>query len=183
MFSIRKHVSYANVVATMALVFSMSGAAFAAKHYLITSTKQISPKVLHKLKGHNGKTGASGPTGAAGPAGAKGEPGAPGARGATGEAGAAGSALAYAHVAANGTGSEMKNVTSTSEGLSGDYCIKLPFAAHNVQVTMDARGASFKYQALATLDETEECGAGNSVFVEIAEGVTAKPAPFWVEIN
>jgi hypothetical protein len=39
MFSpIRRHLSYANVVATMALVFAMSGSALAAKHYLITST-------------------------------------------------------------------------------------------------------------------------------------------------
>jgi hypothetical protein len=49
--SIRKHLSYANVVATIALVFAMSGSALAAKHYLITSTNQISPKVLKKLAG------------------------------------------------------------------------------------------------------------------------------------
>ena len=41
MNSIRKHLSYANVVATFALVFAMGGSAIATKHYLITSTKQI----------------------------------------------------------------------------------------------------------------------------------------------
>ncbi len=62
----RRHLSYANVVATMALVFAMSGGALAANHYLINSTKQINPKVLKKLAGKAGKTGATGATGAAG---------------------------------------------------------------------------------------------------------------------
>jgi hypothetical protein len=45
----RRHLSYANVTATVALVFAMTGGALAANHYLLTSTKQISPKVLKKL--------------------------------------------------------------------------------------------------------------------------------------
>lgn len=45
----RHRLSYANVAATLALVFSMSGGALAATHYLINSTKQINPKVLKKL--------------------------------------------------------------------------------------------------------------------------------------
>jgi hypothetical protein len=43
MNSIRKHLSYANIVATLALVFAMGGSAIAAKHYLINSTRQINP--------------------------------------------------------------------------------------------------------------------------------------------
>ena len=47
MFSrIRKRLTYANVAMTMALVFAMSGGAYAAKKYVITSTKQIKPSVL-----------------------------------------------------------------------------------------------------------------------------------------
>jgi len=90
--------SYANVVATLALVFAMSGGAYAAGRYLITSSKQISPKVLKTLKGAPGKAGAQGPAGAAGAqgpagaAGAKGEAGAPGARGEMGPPGAKGEA-------------------------------------------------------------------------------------------
>jgi hypothetical protein len=39
MFSkIRKRLTYANVAMTLALVFAMTGGAYAAKHYLITST-------------------------------------------------------------------------------------------------------------------------------------------------
>lgn len=77
----RRHVSYANVAATLALVLSMSGAAVAAKHYLINSTSQINPKVLKKLKGNRGPAGAPGTagapgaTGSAGKEGPKGEPG------------------------------------------------------------------------------------------------------------
>ena len=38
-------------MATLALIFAMSGGAYAASHYLITSTKQIKPSVLGHLKG------------------------------------------------------------------------------------------------------------------------------------
>jgi hypothetical protein len=82
--------SYANVAATLALVLTMSGGALAAGHYLISSTKQISPSVLGKLKGATGKTGApgpGGPAGANGAPGAKGEPGTPGSRGESGPKG------------------------------------------------------------------------------------------------
>ncbi len=128
MFNFRRRFTYSNVAATLALVFSMSGGALAATHYLINSTSQINPKVLKVLKGKathivpgaagaTGKAGATGRTGATGRAGATGTNGAtgpqgpqaphgetgragePGQRGATGEAG---SALAYAHITANG---------------------------------------------------------------------------------
>lgn len=72
MNSIRRHLSYANVVATMALVFAMSGGALAAKHYLIDSTRQIKPSVLKALQGRTGKTGPQGLTGATGATGAQG---------------------------------------------------------------------------------------------------------------
>ncbi|HEY1834427.1 MAG TPA: hypothetical protein VGG08_08330 [Solirubrobacteraceae bacterium] len=64
-----RHLTYANVAATLALVFSMAGGAFAASHYLINSTHQINPKVLRQLKGRTGKTGARGTLGPEGPQG------------------------------------------------------------------------------------------------------------------
>jgi hypothetical protein len=91
MFSaIRRRFTYANVAMTLALVFAMSGGAYAASKYLITSTKQISPKVLKSLQGKagsagaNGAQGPAGPTGPQGPAGAKGENGTSGTSGANG---------------------------------------------------------------------------------------------------
>jgi hypothetical protein len=89
--ALRTRLSYTNVVATLALFFAMSGGALAAGHYLISSTKQISPKVLKALQGKAGASGAQGLAGAAGPqgpagsAGAKGEPGAAGKEGPAGE--------------------------------------------------------------------------------------------------
>jgi hypothetical protein len=73
--------SPATVVATLALFLALGGTAAAARHYLITSTRQIKPGVLKALHG------ASGPRGPAGASGPPGAPGAPGPQGPRGEAG------------------------------------------------------------------------------------------------
>jgi len=68
----RRRISYANVVATLALVFALgAGSAYAAHklHYLISSTKQIKPSVLKTLHGAAGPAGAPGSAGAPGPTG------------------------------------------------------------------------------------------------------------------
>ena len=75
MTPLRRHLNYANVVATLALVFAMSGGALAASHYLINSTKQIKPSVLKKLKGSKGARGAPGTKGLTGATGATGATG------------------------------------------------------------------------------------------------------------
>ena len=94
---LRNHISYANVVATLALFLALSGgAAYAAKHYLITSPKQIKPSVLASLKGKAGKAGpqgAAGPAGAVGPQGPAGNPGANGTNGTDGINGTAGESV------------------------------------------------------------------------------------------
>lgn len=88
MFStIRTRITYTNVALTLALVLAMSGGAYAAGKYVITSTKQISPKVLKSLKGRPGATGKSGAQGPAGPAGPKGDNGATGPEGKVGGVG------------------------------------------------------------------------------------------------
>jgi hypothetical protein len=84
---IRKRMTYANVAMTLALVFAMTGGAYAASKVLITSTKQIKPSVLKQLQGKAGAqgpvgaTGPAGPAGPQGPAGTSGKDGAPGATG------------------------------------------------------------------------------------------------------
>jgi hypothetical protein len=70
------------VLSALALFFALGGTAIAARHYLITSTSQIKPSVLHQLHGSTGARGAAGPQGTAGsqgPAGPAGSPGPPGA--------------------------------------------------------------------------------------------------------
>src|SRR5437870_8839742 len=88
-------------LATLALVFAMSGGALAAKHYLITSTKQISPKVLKKLKGKTGKSGATGPAGLAGAAGKEGAVGKNGANGERGPSNALGVKVGFVNFPSN----------------------------------------------------------------------------------
>jgi hypothetical protein len=91
MFSkICKHFTLANVLLTLALVFAMTGGAYAANKYLITSTKQISPKVLKALAGKPGAKGSAGPAGPAGLAGATGKEGPAGKEGPTGKNGSNG---------------------------------------------------------------------------------------------
>src|ERR1700691_2818921 len=121
----RRHLNYANVVATLALVFAMSGGALAAKHYLINSTKQINPKVLKKLKGNTGKTGAIGPQGKEGPAGKEGLAGKEGAAG----AGPAFSAFHDPDVALTKPG--LQPVVSLSNVPAGDYWEVATFEGFN----------------------------------------------------
>jgi hypothetical protein len=125
MFSrIRRRITYTNVAMTLALVFAMSGGAFAATKYLITSTKQIKPSVLAQLKGKNGKNGTNGingvngAAGAQGPQGAKGDTGAAGSPGAKGDTGGAGSPGAKGSTVLNGAGAP-----SAGTGVNGDFYI------------------------------------------------------------
>jgi hypothetical protein len=95
MFSrIRKRFTYANVAMTLALVLAMTGGAYAAGKFVITSTKQISPKVVSALKGKAGPAGPAGSKGDPGPAGKEGAPGkegSPGKEGPPGKEGEEGS--------------------------------------------------------------------------------------------
>jgi hypothetical protein len=67
--------STSTVIASLALFFALGGTAIAAKHYLITTTGQIKPSVLAKLKGKEGSQGPQGPAGAQGAPGPQGPAG------------------------------------------------------------------------------------------------------------
>jgi len=58
-----RRLSPAGVIATLALVLALGGSALAAKHYIITSTGQIKPNVIKKLRGRRGAPGPQGPAG------------------------------------------------------------------------------------------------------------------------
>src|ERR1035441_1303494 len=67
--------SPATVIAGVALFLALGGTAAAARHFLITSTRQIKPSVLRALHGATGRTGLQGPAGPAGAIGAQGPQG------------------------------------------------------------------------------------------------------------
>jgi hypothetical protein len=78
------------MVAVLALFFALAGTAIATSRYLITSTSQIKPSVLKKLKGdagEAGKNGAVGPQGAQGKEGLQGKEGSQGKEGLQGKEG------------------------------------------------------------------------------------------------
>jgi hypothetical protein len=177
----------ATVISLVALFFSLSGAAFAAKHYVLNSTSQINPTVLKVLKGKAGPKGATGPVGATGAAGATGATGATGASGAAGAAGApgaAGTALAYGHVASDGTVTQAKNLTATALG-AGVYCISTPgIVPNNIMTQMDFSGSYFDGTTIAVEDATGAgCGAGKAEVVTRNNSNAITAHGFFVLIN
>jgi Collagen triple helix repeat (20 copies) len=107
---IRQRLTYANVIATLALFLVLGGGAYAAttlprnsvgtgqlKPEAVTAGK-IAKKTRQQLQGERGLTGPQGPqgkTGAKGATGAKGSTGAAGAKGATGTAGTDGTGPSF----------------------------------------------------------------------------------------
>ncbi len=144
MFSwIRRRATYANVAMTLALMFAMTGGAYAAKKYLITSTKQISPSVLKQLVGKvgpagvNGKDGAPGAQGPQGPAGKDGANGKDGAEGPAGPKGATGATGQQGVKGTNGT-----NGTNGATGPAGEVNTEGPLPVGKTETGGWAAGGS-----------------------------------------
>lgn len=157
MSKIRKHLSYANVVASLALFLALGGVGYAAiklpknsvgtkqlKNGAVTG-KKIAPATLKTLAAPGTQTpvvlpGPAGPRGATGPQGETGPPGEPG------------SARAYARVDESGTidPAHSKGVLGVALPCTGglgdctapppaepsiDFCFKLGFEPNTIEVT------------------------------------------------
>jgi Collagen triple helix repeat (20 copies) len=176
---IRRH--YANVTATLALVFAMSGGALAAKHYLITSTGQISPKVLKKLRSGVGPTGATGATGAVGKEGSPGKTGAAGKEGSpgkTGPAGAEGSPGKTGPAGAEGSPGKTGPAGAPGSGPStafttnsGENWLWWPLTAGEVQTVASLSLPAGKFSVLGKLVADND-GPAAIVRCELALGTT-----------
>jgi hypothetical protein len=124
-----RRVSPATVISIIALVFALSGTAMAAKRYLITNAKQISPAALKQIA-KLAKDGAAGPSGAAGANGVNGAPGAAGAEGAEGKSGlrgerGPGATVYWAVVSASGEVKRHGSGDTTASKLAiGTYEVK-----------------------------------------------------------
>jgi hypothetical protein len=169
----RRRLGYANVVSTLALVLAIGGGtAWAAHHYLITSTSQIKPSVLAKLHGARGAAGAQG---AAGAAGAAGVAGAAGAAGAAGQNGAVAAYYATAGAVGIPIGANSGNfATMVSKSLpAGHYVI---YAQTDTEAgTTAAPGAAFQ-----GVEDTCQLTEGGSVeaSTQTNTGIVESTTPF-----
>ena len=146
---LRRRLSYANVVASLALFVALGGTGYAA--ITITGKNVKDASLTGRDVRNSSLTTADVKNGTllkqdfkagqlpAGPAGPPGAPGAPGVAGAKGDTGEPGTARAYAFVASNGAVDETRskgvgdaNVTA----LGNTYCFNgLSFTPRNVMVT------------------------------------------------
>jgi Collagen triple helix repeat (20 copies) len=190
---LRPHVTYANVVATLALFLALGGGAYAATKLPANSVgpAQIQNGAVSSKKVKNGSlvaadfkkgqlpagargvAGDAGPQGAAGAPGTAGAPGSAGTPGAPGAAGADGSALAYARIASATDTIDpavSKNVTAANLTLKGGvYCFHgLGFTPKNVVATLGGPGIGYADVIRTTAgDLGGVCGAGTQATVTI----------------
>ena len=189
-----RHITYANVVATLALFIALGGGAYAVTQLPKNSVTTVQVKngsLLAKdfkagqlprgAKGPQGPQGDQGVRGFSGPTGPVGPPGADGANGASGQNGIDGSAKAYAFISGQGTvapdshGITTANVTAHLANQASEYCIDgLPFTPRVALVQPDvlSGGAVPVAQVQTPSDGTGNCGSAQ-VYIRIAElGVT-----------
>jgi hypothetical protein len=176
--NLRQRLTYANVTVTLALVLATGGSALAASHYLITSTKQISPRVLRALKG---RTGPRGPTGATGPPGKRGftgtrgptgSPGPQGERGLPGEAGPPSAGATTGYSAGQGGPIPLGSVASEVEDETlpaGSYVITA-----NVEITAQSEKPGAIGLRCTLVDEGDLLDSAHSFSSLAADTVTPK---------
>ena len=157
-----------NILGLVAIFIALSGSAVAAN---VASDGGNANSAAKKKKG---KAGPRGPAGPAGPAGAT---------------GAAGSAVAFAHVAANGTldAANSKNVSgSLVTAQPGYYCVTPSVPVKNFVVSIDESGGGANFGAMASFtDNLTACPAGDVIVTTytVANAVTLTSKPFYVVFN
>lgn len=166
----RHRPSLSTVIALIALFCAIGGTAEAARHYLITSTNQISPSVLKTLRkaGSPGPAGAAGQAGAPGQAGSAGQAGAPGQPGTPGQQGVPGpTASGYAQNQHLGLGLATHNTVVDLLGSGGSGQMSVAFNARlTVQGTLTAffPGEDGEY---AGIECTPEVSSNGGSFVAV----------------
>jgi len=166
MFSVlRNRFGIPGVISVIALIFALTGSAFAAK-YIITSTSQIKPSVLKKLKGPKGPKGATGPAGPAGPAGAAGAVGKEGPAGKEGPQGEPGEPGEDGQDGQNGSPWTVGNVLPEGAMETGDWAVNGKFSAFNRVFAPISFTIPLSIADAAVIGEEEE-PTGSGVFPNI----------------
>ena len=205
-----RHLSYANVVASLALFIALGGGAYAVTKLpknSVTSVQVKNGTLLSKdfkkgqLKaGPKGDKGAQGERGLGGPVGPPGLTGEQGGKGDKGDKGDQGTAKAYAYISAQGTvGPNSFGITDANvqKKTFGQYCIVgLPFTPRVAFVQPDVLSNNGTDDYVAEVqtpsDGTNSCAVGNEqVYVRIANMTvsggnisrTGEDHGFYIEIN
>lgn len=142
MKQIRKRLTYANVMSSIAVFLVLGGAAFAAIKLPKNSVgaKQLKNNAVTSAKVKDGSLLGSDFAAGQLPAGTQGPEGPKGPKGPEGEAGAPGTALGYARVASDGTidPATSKGVISAVTAGGSLICFELAFQPRNVVATIEA---------------------------------------------
>ena len=177
----RRHLSYANVTATLALFIALGGSSYAAlklPRNSVTSTQVKNGSLLARdFKTGQLKAGPRGPQGVTGPIGPVGPVGPSGAQGQQGVAGQDGSAKAYAAVTSQGqvmAGSKGITSANITAKAFGEYCITgLAFTPRVAFVQPDILSNDGNDDVVAEVqvpnDGTGSCPPSDQVYVRIAE--------------
>jgi hypothetical protein len=187
---IRKRLTYANVMSSIAVFLVLGGAAYAAhkvgsneikgnaittgkiKKEAVTSTK-IKNNAVTGVKVKDGSlTGSDINASTIGTV--------PNATNATNAANA--QPTSFAHVSAGGVldGANSKNVGKVTLISTSIYCFSgLPFTPRGGQATVDFNNSLFEFAQFGLGDDSGQCPSGTQAFVFTLEGSSAKPAGFF----
>lgn len=152
----KQHVSYANIVATMALLFAMAGGATAASEQVVIAAKkiggsQIKPNSITTSKVRNGSLLARDFAAGQIPAGAP---------------GAAGTAKAWGHVTSAGIVRVGSNLIASKAPGTGRYCVGVASGAMTVPLIISEYNSTPDWGGVQARDEfvanplNPQCQAG-----------------------